>query len=565
MIEVINESSKRYTGNVNGGLIELKPHQLAIIQKMEDMEKSYFTFAERKTAELTSMTNAMNILQKKMSDIENNLKEERYDDEEIFKKELKELSKELDNKKNVYSKELKVLLKEGFGVLGTNVGSGKTFCIIAKILLDKKNADNGPISRSTVKGTMIVMPPHLYYQWEEALEMFVEKGFLNIMGLNNYDQITKLYEEKYRKDILNKDVYLVNANNYERVANTFNDNKISFKRVVFDEINTVSNMMDTTISSAFTWFVSASLQNEIEHNPSFEIVGYGHTGPDVLKKTINADDKFVFDSFQIPAYKYKKESVTNPVLEKLLEIEGLLDGDSVTALNACDPSTALKKLDIRLNPLSKQAKQVNDMQFTMALYNKLATVPDDIDLNLESLNSAYKNCFSDTEKETVLEQIKEQTAKKEKYQSLIEKLKEILPDEKIDEFWSMKRPKLVRLLNLLDRLRDQKVMIYSKYPKVFSSVQQECEDNGIGYSDFEDGTEEKMRDAMHSFKTDSKINILCAHSVMFSCGTNLENLTHIIFMHKVTQDVKKQVIGRGQRPGRTGPLTVIELLHKNEN
>ena len=45
---------------------------------------------------------------------------------------------------------------------------------------------------------------------------------------------------------------------------------------------------------------------------------------------------------------------------------------------------------------------------------------------------------------------------------------------------------------------------------------------------------------------------------------NLENSTHIIFVHKMEEEIEKQVIGRAQRMGRTSILNIIYLQYDNE-
>ena len=46
---------------------------------------------------------------------------------------------------------------------------------------------------------------------------------------------------------------------------------------------------------------------------------------------------------------------------------------------------------------------------------------------------------------------------------------------------------------------------------------------------------------------------------------NLENSTHIIFVHKMETEIEKQVIGRAQRMGRTSVLNIIYLQYENES
>lgn len=561
---VLNESSPRYNDDIQGLNIELKPHQLAILHKMQQFENDYFIFAQSKTQQ-------MRVKADKIEQVRSQLNDELSKDDKEQDKEIKEtLEKEINSQQIQYDQEMADFLRQGFGVLGTSVGSGKTLCIISHILADKKQKNsNKTFNNNTVKGTMIVIPNHIYYQWIEEFDMHVEKGYLKITDFNNFNIVTNLYNEEHRKEILTSDVYLVTSSNYEMVANAFSDSNIPIKRLVFDEINTIANYMNTTISSAFVWFVSASIENEINKNSKYTLSAYGHNAKLIMQKLINADDKFVFDSFNIPPYTYQKKSISNHVLDKLIEIKGLLNENSINALNACDPISAFKALKFNVPVIGKDSKQLNDLQFVNLLYKKYITIPEDIQLNIESIQERLKSndkveLYTPFQIQQFKNNLEEEQTKLNNAQHVIKQLEAILPDTNTEEFNELQRPKIVQLINLIDKLRDKKVMVYSKYPKIFNAIESFTADNSIGYSDFEEGTEEKLKQTMDNFKANSNINILGAHSVMFSCGTNLENLTHIIFVHKVSPDIKKQVIGRGQRPGRDSPLTVIELLHKNE-
>ena len=61
------------------------------------------------------------------------------------------------------------------------------------------------------------------------------------------------------------------------------------------------------------------------------------------------------------------------------------------------------------------------------------------------------------------------------------------------------------------------------------------------------------------------VQVLMCNSLLFGCGINLEFGTDIIFFHKMTDCMKKQVIGRCQRPGRKTRLNIWYLMHENEN
>ena len=122
-----------------------------------------------------------------------------------------------------------------------------------------------------------------------------------------------------------------------------------------------------------------------------------------------------------------------------------------------------------------------------------------------------------------------------------------------------------RLYVLLEELNRQKrkVILFSEFPRVYNEVTDFLKSKSIIYTDLDAGNEKAMGAAIGKYKS-GEANILLLYSAMFSCGTNLENTTDIILLHKVDKHVEDQIIGRGQRPGRVGALRVFRLLHENE-
>ena len=55
-----------------------------------------------------------------------------------------------------------------------------------------------------------------------------------------------------------------------------------------------------------------------------------------------------------------------------------------------------------------------------------------------------------------------------------------------------------------------------------------------------------------------------ANTYTHGAGLNLEFVYIIIIVHKMNDDLKKQLIARAQRPGRSDQLEVYQLLHLNE-
>ena len=50
----------------------------------------------------------------------------------------------------------------------------------------------------------------------------------------------------------------------------------------------------------------------------------------------------------------------------------------------------------------------------------------------------------------------------------------------------------------------------------------------------------------------------------YGSGLNLQMTTNIVIYHKMTPELENQVIGRGQRVGRTCSLQITHLCYKNE-
>jgi SNF2 family DNA or RNA helicase len=63
---------------------------------------------------------------------------------------------------------------------------------------------------------------------------------------------------------------------------------------------------------------------------------------------------------------------------------------------------------------------------------------------------------------------------------------------------------------------------------------------------------------------DGDIPVLLLNAKHFGSGLNLQMTTDIIIFHRMSSDLEKQVIGRGQRLGRTSTLNVTYLCYDNE-
>jgi hypothetical protein len=60
------------------------------------------------------------------------------------------------------------------------------------------------------------------------------------------------------------------------------------------------------------------------------------------------------------------------------------------------------------------------------------------------------------------------------------------------------------------------------------------------------------------------VQVLLLNSMIEGAGMNLENTTHLLFMHKTEEKFIEQVMGRAQRYGRKESLNIIILTNKHE-
>ena len=125
--------------------------------------------------------------------------------------------------------------------------------------------------------------------------------------------------------------------------------------------------------------------------------------------------------------------------------------------------------------------------------------------------------------------------------------------------------KLSFIQKFIDENKDKytKTIIFSDFPNILHRIENYCTSTNVHYTDLDKGNIREIEQAVIDYKIGNS-KILLANSNLFGCGMNLENSTHIIFVHKMNKKMKNQVIGRAQRMGRKGALHIIFLEYENE-
>ena len=125
--------------------------------------------------------------------------------------------------------------------------------------------------------------------------------------------------------------------------------------------------------------------------------------------------------------------------------------------------------------------------------------------------------------------------------------------------------KLAQLILDLQQKHEEKprVMVFAKYTQAFSQLRTELASTSLVIKEADAGTAAAAEKMLNDFKSGS-IDVLLAESSLFCSGMNLPEVTDVCFLHVVHAYSDKQISGRAQRPGRKAACRIWTFLHDNE-
>jgi len=88
------------------------------------------------------------------------------------------------------------------------------------------------------------------------------------------------------------------------------------------------------------------------------------------------------------------------------------------------------------------------------------------------------------------------------------------------------------------------------------------EKNNITYSKLS-GSSSRISNIIDKYSK-NEIKVLLLNAKHYGSGLNLQMTNDIIIYHRMSNDLEKQIIGRGQRLGRTSTLNIHYLCYENE-
>lgn len=286
------------------------------------------------------------------------------------------------------------------GVLADRVGAGKSYVLLALLLVNDLYAEDGDVTiksyglnnvvfnihryEKIIRTNLLVVPHNLVSQWTSYIQQFP--------GLTHTIINKKTYEAFIADeiDISTYNLVLVTSTYYNMFANHINDKKqYIFQRVIYDEVDHLSIPSCRRTLARFTWFVTASFGNVLYprgfarwessvRRYIWNANGIAHSGyiknmlndifanvPRELSKIIivKNKDSFVDHSIRLPPVKRNVVMCKTPATIRVLN--GIADRTVIECLNANDIQGAIS----HINPTHKSS-EANIIDVLITKYTK---------------------------------------------------------------------------------------------------------------------------------------------------------------------------------------------------
>ena len=464
-----------------------------------------------------------------------------------------------------------------FGFMADKAGVGKTAVMISLIIADKN------IYGKTQN--LIIVPQNIISQWIDEINKFSN---LSVKLFVEYSDISTLY---YDSDELHKyDILITTTLYFDMIMSVLNQNGNNINRIIYDEIDTLDNVIkkyenkkkvadnlyskneqtlvpkveNKGLTNKIVWFISASLYNLIDKKTGFTFLGENVKSEDLGSVMVKCEDSFIESSV------FKLETPSKILIKCESVIDNFFNYLSIEQLDYIN-SISFQKI---FSPITNK-RATNENEALKIIINDYFLSIERNKLDITDLSS----------KRNKSEDIIKQIDKKNKNNIFFNKIintfhkesdcidnncnKQICIYNKIDKmFNNINKFKfdLIKqeLLKIYNQNNNAKTLIFSDFSESFKLIET-IENDIIKFTHLSKGNITEIDTVIKKYKDkNSDVNVLLIDSSNHSSGMNLENTTHLIFIHRTDETLRNQVIGRAQRPGRTSKLQIINFYNENE-
>lgn len=430
------------------------------------------------------------------------------------------------------------------GVMNDPPGAGKTFALLALILQDPRPGTN-----------LIIVPQNIYCQWEAAIKTFYPHSN-KVLYCNSYSVVSRLY--MYPEVFADYSIILANDLYADQLAIGILDNKLPVRRLIVDEIDSIQKRLLNPIQADHVWLLSASFV----HDEYLTIGPYKVKTEDMPHVICKCDHAFVANHF----------GIIDPATETIVcdddDIQlfmGLVGDEVIAALNAGDSGPLLKTMN-KVYPPEKRGLLDLAAARVLELRERATELERGADELVAMDMSGTEVATDPVMLKRQRERMRGEAAKMRADASVLEwRLTDISGNGR----WAPSTSKTkaaVMASDICQRIKStptSRWLIFNDSHATLFATQRMLAAADISGLMIDAGNAAGIADAIASYKA-GKYQVLLLNATTEGAGMNLENTTHMLFMHATNPGLVGQVVGRAQRFGRVGQLRIIGLFNRNE-
>jgi SNF2 family DNA or RNA helicase len=564
-------------------------------------------------------------------------------------------------------------------ILGDKVGSGKTLMVLGFLSAMKKPLPFGleprnvfcrihgqsrttfwskkPIYASECSGNTLIIVPHtLFHQWKHAIQQQTTLSFLEVRTM-------KVFEKPDFLDLVKqRDVTLMSNTIIKQFMSDPTREKIQWTRIVFDEVDSIHFTSTVSMPQAnFYWLITATWPNFIFEglymymSESYLTRRAGELHPDLIQLlhqdqvtsgnnyytrydvksspffskfltkhpnrghlVLRSSDKFMDYSWKAPPIIEQRIICESPISHRICA--QYVNAEIQELLHAGDVQGALEKLGVSgtsqsslINALCEtREKELDRLEKTLVFKESIEyATPQAKEQAISSLKIKITSmkeqiaslkqrilhvkdeicaiCFEDPKVPTlvmccsrlfcggcIINCIQRNPScplcrAKLPYENLRQIDCDSLASLDINASETentivmppAKPKKKDALMKLITETPGGRFLVFNRYDNPFLEIEGILLEKGIRVATVR-GNKDHVSSILKQFEK-GEIQVLLMNSTQAGAGMDLKSATHIVLQHAMKMEEEKQIIGRAIRLGRTAPLNLVRLLHENEN
>jgi hypothetical protein len=448
-------------------------------------------------------------------------------------------------KKEEHEEILKLVSDVPIGIMMDPPGCGKTYSILA-------------LAAAAAGPTLIIVPHNIYHQWENAIKTLLPEDF-PYKCMATYADVNDLFRVMFRPDenpLTGYKIVLVNDAYAESVAQTLFTTKQTVERVIIDEVDSVQGRMMTPILCKHMWLVSASFQ----YNEYVSIGPYQINKEDVPFVFCKTDQAFMDSSVGLEPLTSVKHICDDADVRLF---EGILTEKTYRGFHAGD----IKSVYLEMGAPPTMGLVEIAEKFIKDNTGERDKELEENTVRLESLRNADHATTIEGKKleiqanilkvQTTIDDLTYQLKKRDRFRTNLSAYSPADPTKSKGAIFKS------TILPEIKANPSQRWLICNDYYNPLAFAYDELKMNGIKCEMLDGGNSRKLQQTIDSYKT-GDTQVLLLNAKVETVGMNLENTTHLLFMHATKPEMVAQVVGRAHRFGRSGPLHVVGLFNTLE-